>query len=52
MLFAHADKAIVGSDHEQAVIGLTAEHAKDGSAQVTFVTSQIGEADDFGLKNC
>jgi hypothetical protein len=52
MLFAHADQAIVGSNHEQAVVGLTAEHTEDGSAQVAFVTSQIGEADDFGLKTC
>jgi len=52
MLFAHADKTIVGGDHEQTVVGLTAEHAEDGSAEVAFVTSQIGEADDFGLETC
>jgi hypothetical protein len=52
MLFAHSDQTIIGSNHEQAVIGLTAEHAKDGSAQVAFVTSKISEADDFGLETC
>lgn len=52
MLFAHANETIVGSDHEQAVIGLAAEHAEDGSAQVAFVTGKISEADDFGLRTC
>ena len=52
MLFTHADKTIVGGDHEQTVVGLTAEHAEDGSAEVAFVTSQIREADDFGLEIC
>ena len=52
MLFAHADKTIVGGDHEQTVVGLAAEHAEDGGAEVAFVASQISEANNFGLKTC
>lgn len=46
---AHAYQAVVGSDHQKAVIRLTAEHAEHSSAQILLVACQVSEADDFGL---
>lgn len=48
VFFGHADEAVVGRDHEQAVVGLGAQETEDGGAQVSLVAGQVGEADDFG----
>lgn len=37
-LLAHANKAIIGSNHQQAVVGLTRQQTEDGCAQVSFMT--------------
>ena len=36
-LLAHANKAIIGSNHQQAVVGLAGQQTEDGCAQVPFV---------------
>ena len=48
-LLAHANQAIVGSDHQQAVVGTAAQQTKDCCPQVTLVACQVCEADHFGL---
>lgn len=47
-LLAHAYQAIVGCDHEEAVVGLAAKHTEDSGAQIPLMARQVSEADDFG----
>lgn len=49
MLFRHSDQSIIGSDHQKSVIWLRTEESEYSGAKVTFVSSQISEADHFGL---
>ena len=47
---AHTDQAIVGCDHQKAVIRAAAKQPKDCGPKVFLVTGKIAEAYDFGLR--
>jgi len=49
-LLAHTDQTIICSYHEQAVIWTAAKQPKDRGSQVPLMASQVGETNDFGLK--
>ena len=38
-LLAHTNQPIIGSYHEQAIVGATAKQAENGSAKIPLVTS-------------
>src|SRR4051812_42333330 len=47
VLFAHADEAVVGRNHKQAIIWAARQKPKHRGTQVTFMARQVGERDDF-----
>jgi hypothetical protein len=51
ILLAHTDETIVGSDHEEAVVWLAAQHTKDRGSEILLVASEIRKANDFGLSS-
>ena len=49
VLFRHANKTVIGCDHEESIIGLGAEKSEDGGPQIPLVTSQVSEGYHFSL---
>lgn len=49
VFFGHADEAIVGSNHQEGVVGFGAKETEDGGAEVAFVAGEVGEGDYLGL---
>src|SRR5205807_624564 len=41
----HADQAVIGGDHEQAVIGGGGKEAEDSGAEVALVAGKVSEGD-------